>query len=128
MTDSRQAARVPEAWYDDDAGPVVRPYAMTSGRTPARPAALDLAELIVAVPSAPPRELSPEQTDIVRRCHRPLSVAEVAAHLSLPVGTVQVLLGDLLSIGVLARCGPAAGERPGPDTLDSVLDGLRGLT
>ncbi|WFE29128.1 DUF742 domain-containing protein [Solwaraspora sp. WMMD791] len=31
-------------------------------------------------------------------CHAPLAVAEIAAHLDLPLGTVRVLLSDLLGV------------------------------
>lgn len=40
-------------WFDDDAGPVVRPYAMTRGRTShAGQHRLDLIALVVAEPAA----------------------------------------------------------------------------
>ena len=38
----------------------------------------------------------PEHVAIVGLCHGSAVVAEIAAHLDLPVGTVRVLLGDLV--------------------------------
>lgn len=60
-------------WFDDDAGPVVRPYAMTRGRTtsPAQHR-LDLIAVVVTEPHADDPEadhsLSPEHVDIVELC------------------------------------------------------------
>ena len=54
-----------DKWIDRDSGPVVRPYALTGGRT--RPAGerFDLLALICAVRGAivDPLELGPEQLD-----------------------------------------------------------------
>ncbi len=121
-------------WYDDEAGPVVRPYAMTRGRT--RTAAEDRLDLIALVITesrydAPDGDhtLSPEQLDIVEWCRAaPQSVAELAADLDLPVGVVRVLIGDLLDAGLvhLTRPVPPA-ELPDEQVLREVIDGLRAL-
>ncbi|MFJ6753051.1 MULTISPECIES: DUF742 domain-containing protein [unclassified Streptomyces] len=126
----RGAAR----WFDDDAGPVVRPYAMTRGRT--RTAAeerLDLIALVIAESRADgtvaDQTLSPEHVDIVRLSRRsPLSVAELAAELDLPVGVVRVLIGDLLDAELVhvSRPVPPA-ELPDEKVLREVIDGLRAL-
>src|SRR5689334_7452860 len=86
-----------DRWLDEEAGPVVRPYAMTSGRTRPSNGEFDLISLIVATRPAAPGDLNlgPEHAAIIRMCQQPLSVAEIAAHLNLPVGIVRVLLGDL---------------------------------
>lgn len=60
-------------WFDDEAGPVVRPYAMTRGRTTsAAQHRLDLIAVVVAEPHADDAEedpsLSPEHVDIVGLC------------------------------------------------------------
>ncbi|GAA0385106.1 hypothetical protein Acor_48330 [Acrocarpospora corrugata] len=115
-----------DSLYDEQ---VVRPYVMTRGRTEAR-AKLDLITLAVTVRPATGVEigLDPEHLAIARLCRRPLSVAEIAAHLDLPAGTVRVLLGDLLHGGFIALQEP----QPEVDVLDermyrAVLDGLRAL-
>ena len=86
-----------ERWLDGEAGPVVRPYALTRGRT--RPAGkpLDLIAIITAVPRTKPDlvSLAPEHLALLRLCQRPAPVAELAADLDLPLGVVQVLLADL---------------------------------
>src|ERR1700704_1346573 len=93
-----------DRWYDDAAGPVVRPYAMTRGRTShAAEGRLDLIALVIAESRSENAEahadhtLSPEHLDIVGYCQvQPMSIAELAADLDLPVGVVRVLVGDLL--------------------------------
>nr|MDT0662773.1 DUF742 domain-containing protein [Micromonospora sp. DSM 115978] len=118
-----------EAWYDEDAGPVVRPYAMTSGRTrPVRPE-LDLISQVKTRPAAQGASgLSPEQTEIIERCRRPLSVAEIGAAMNLPVGTVRVLVGDLLQAGLVeTREPPLLTGMPSQELLEAILAGLRAL-
>jgi Protein of unknown function (DUF742) len=111
---------VTDAWYDDEAGPLVRPFARPRRRRPA-PTGLDMADLLVAAPESDV-ELTGQQADAVRRCARPACVAEVAAHLGLPIGEAQALLGGLVDAGALVVCATADAEG-----VLSVLDGLRGL-
>src|SRR4051794_5268132 len=117
-------------WLDEDAGPVVRPYAMTSGRTRPSTGTFDLITLVVAARAVSPADvgLGPEHLAIVRLCQRPLSVAEVAAHLDLPLGIIRVLLGDLLDRELIfVRIPQPAGEIPSEDVFEAVIDGLRAL-
>lgn len=61
-------------WYDDEAGPVVRPYAMTRGRTSATGGhRLDLIALVSAVP--PPGDLGPGGPAGAREPVRPRGTA-----------------------------------------------------
>ncbi|MCB5910619.1 DUF742 domain-containing protein [Streptomyces pinistramenti] len=121
-------------WFDDEAGPVVRPYAMTRGRTrTAAEGRLDLIALVIAESRADgsvgDQTLSPEHVDIVELCRQaPLSVAELAAELDLPVGVVRVLIGDLLDGDLVhvSRPVPPA-ELPDEKVLREVIDGLRAL-
>lgn len=118
-----------DVWYDDDAGPVVRLYAMTGGRTQPDQGGLELITVVRTRPNVPvPAGLSPEQTEIIRLCHKPLSVSEIAAHLRLPLGSIRVLLGDLRDAGlvVVPRPRPAS-EQPTRELLERVLAGLMAL-
>src|SRR5688500_16494263 len=85
-------------WIDDDAGPLVRPYALTGGRTRPAQGDFDLIALVVANRPAAPSDggLGSTYAEIMRLCQQPQSVAEIAARLRLPAGTVRVLLGDLV--------------------------------
>jgi len=118
-----------EAWYDDEAGPLVRPYAMTSGRTEPVRGRFDLITLVIARAAvAPSLALPPEQTRILALCRGPLSVAEIAAHLKLPAGTVRVLLDDLLAAELIeTREPPPPTVGPTEELLEAVLAGLRAL-
>ncbi|MCW2502744.1 MAG: hypothetical protein JWO79_1028 [Actinomycetia bacterium] len=117
-------------WLDEDAGPVVRPYAMTRGRTRPSSGDFDLIALIVATQSSPAgvAGLGPEHLEIVAMCARPQSVAEISAHLDLPVGIVRVLLGDLLDGGlILVREPRRTTQLPSEPVLKAVISGLRSL-
>jgi hypothetical protein len=120
----------PELWVDDEAGPVVRHYAMTSGRTKPRRGEFDLITLIMATrtPAQLDASIQPELSAIIRMCQNPISVAELATHLDLPAGTVRVLLGDLLDRGHIRTRSPApAAQLPTERVFKAVLDGLRSL-
>ncbi|MFC7894240.1 DUF742 domain-containing protein [Streptomyces sp. NPDC057381] len=121
-------------WYDNEAGPLVRPYAMTGGRTRPGPTGMrfDLIALVTRVPGAPGSDeavLGPEHRTLVRLCRSETqSVAELAADADLPVGVVRVLLGDLVELGCVTVSRPAppahlADER----ILREVIAGLRAL-
>ncbi|MFE1264310.1 DUF742 domain-containing protein [Streptomyces albogriseolus] len=121
-------------WFDEDAGPVVRPYAMTRGRTTsAAQHRLDLIAVVVVEPHADEAQddpsLSPEHVDIVGLCRdTPQTVAELAAGLDLPVGVVRVLVGDLVDaefVHVNRPVPPA--ELPDESILRDVINGLRAL-
>jgi hypothetical protein len=117
-------------WLDEDAGPVVRPYAMTSGRTRPSSGDFDLISLVVATRPVAAGEagIGPEHHAIIRLCQRPLSVAEIAAHLDLPIGIVRVLLGDLLDRELIhARAPQPASQLPSERIFKAVINGLRAL-
>lgn len=110
-------------------GSLVRPYVLTSGRREAAGVHLDMISVLVtARDEVDDVSLEPEQVSILRLCRRPLSVAEVSAHLDVPVAVVKVLIGDLVSRGhVLARA-PRTIESPvSRDILEAVLDGIQQL-
>ncbi|WP_434599584.1 DUF742 domain-containing protein [Streptomyces sp. A5-4] len=122
-------------WYDADAGPLVRPYAMTGGRTKPGPSGVrfDLIALVVVVDGAPGSAeeslLGPEHRSLLALCRaEPQSVAELAADADLPVGVVRVLLGDLLESGYVQISRPVSpAQLPDEKILKEVIDGLRAL-
>jgi Protein of unknown function (DUF742) len=122
-----------DKWVDRNAGPVVRPYALTGGRTePASGEVLDLIAVVVAAGRADRADdsigLSPEHRRILGLCRSAVTVADVAASTTLPVGVVRVLLADLIMAGRITVLPPrSAGERPDADLLKEVLHGLRAL-
>lgn len=121
-------------WYDHEAGPLVRPYAMTGGRT--RPGTtgvrFDLIALVTLDPGAAGHDdgaLGPEHRALIDLCRlETQSVAELAAGADLPVGVVRVLVGDLLELGrvTVSRPVPPA-QLPDERILREVIEGLRAL-
>jgi hypothetical protein len=119
-----------EEWADVDAGPIVRPYALTGGRTRYAGGGLDLIALVETVPDRSPDRFQsgPEHTTILRLCRSPLSVAEIAAELELPVDVVRVLLGDLADQQlIVVRVPTPVTDFPSSSVLQQVIDGLHEL-
>jgi hypothetical protein len=112
---------------DRDAGPIVRPYALTGGRS--RPAGEDI-ELLAIVwsirDSLPdPRMLEPEHGLVLERCQPFRAVADLAADLELPLGVIRILLSDMRERGLITiRPAPRA-QVTDVKILQDVLDGLR---
>ena len=86
-----------DEWVDQDAGPVVRPYAVTGGRTRPSGEAFDLVTMVTAVRGVQVslRDLEPEHLMLLQLCRLPTSVADLAADLDLPLGVVRILLSDM---------------------------------
>ncbi|GLW74232.1 MULTISPECIES: DUF742 domain-containing protein [Kitasatospora] len=110
--------------------PLVRPYAMTGGRTRPR-YQLAIEALISTTGTAAPGGLLPEHARIVSLCREVKSVAEISALAGVPLGVARILVADLAEAGLVAIHQPAAaGESGGtPDVtlLERVLSGLRKL-
>jgi len=119
-----------DRWLDEDAGAVVRPYALTRGRTRPAGGRLDLIALITSAREAQGTEwgLGPEHRALLRICRRPTSVADLAADLDLPVGVIRILLGDLRERTLINVHNPIPAARlPDRRILQEVVDGLRRL-
>ena len=81
---------------------LVRPYTLTAGRTDSRVNLPLEAPVEAVVADKPPRWPGNDvRAQICALCENSPSVAEIAAHLSLPVGVARVLIGDLVSSGHL---------------------------
>ncbi len=114
---------------EDQPDRFVRPYVITGGRTRADGFDLPIETVVQTVGSA--WDLEPgtavELFDILDVCHEPTSIAEIAVHLRVPVGVARVLVGDLVTRGML-QAGRTSGE--GMDrvrALERLLDGIRAL-
>ncbi|WP_077974582.1 DUF742 domain-containing protein, partial [Streptomyces tsukubensis] len=82
--------------------PLVRPYAMTGGRT--RPRYQLAIEALVST-TAQPSQLQgqlPEHQRICQLCREIKSVAEISALLSIPLGVARILVADLAEAGLVA--------------------------
>jgi Protein of unknown function (DUF742) len=114
----------------EEPGRLVRPYYMTGGRT--RPAHDDLEwETLVsttALGATSPKVGGVERRAILTLCRDLLSIAEVSAHLDLPLGVARVLIGDMAEQGFLILHRPTTvGDRPDLALLQRVLYGLHQL-
>ncbi|MDB1090472.1 DUF742 domain-containing protein, partial [Streptomyces sp. ACA25] len=92
-----------QAGYDDEGDqPLVRPYAMTGGRT--RPRYHLAIEALVSTTAEPVQlqGLLPEHQRICQLCLEVKSVAEVSALLAMPLGVARILVADLAEAGLVA--------------------------
>ncbi|MGW4836306.1 DUF742 domain-containing protein [Streptomyces globisporus] len=123
--------RAPEPDLPAAHNPLVRPYAMTGGRT--RPRYQLAIEALVSTTADPSRLQGqlPEHQRICRLCIEIKSVAEISALLSIPLGVARILVADLAEAGLVAIHQPggdeAAGGQPDVTLLERVLSGLRKL-
>jgi hypothetical protein len=123
---------VAEDHADVEETSAVRPYAVTGGRT--RPGANAQAlpfEALVQSLRAPGQGMTPEKRVILDlTAVEFLSIAELSAHVKLPVGVVRVIVSDLVDEGKVRIHGVAQGQ-PGLATslsvLESVLNGISSL-
>ncbi|QHC24419.1 DUF742 domain-containing protein [Streptomyces sp. GS7] len=115
--------------YDGAAGEMIRPFTVSTGRT--RPTAqFDLLTLVLATGRRPAGSQGPDHVRVLGLCDRPVSVAEIAAHIRLPAVVTKVLLADLVACGALTARAPAAvsagaASRTDRALLEAVLHGLR---
>ena len=111
---------------------MVRPYTLTAGRTdPGFELPLEASVQALNTTAKPPRwPKNDVRAQILTCCERRLSVAEIAAHLSLPLGATRFLVGDLMTQGYL-RVNTIAGDSmtisERRELLTRTLAGLRAL-
>ena len=110
----------------DDAGDAgVRPFVVTGGRTAPRARRLRVEAQVVTLPGVSGTGLDAEHRRIVVSCRNPLSVAEIAAAVALPLGVVRVLLADLEAAGFITV--RESGRTTSRATVERLLEGLHAL-
>ena len=120
---------IPETAPSSTGSSLVRPYAVTGGRT--KPKYQLQIEAMVAASHYEARDLSvlsPECQAILGFCRDWRSVAEISAVLRMPLGVARVLIADMAMNG-LVRVHQIDHEQGRPDMnlLERVLSGLRKL-
>lgn len=114
---------------EEQASSLVRPYAVTRGRT--RPSYQLQIEAMVSASHYEARDLSalsPECQSILGYCRDWRSVAEISAVLRMPLGVARVLIGDMAMEGLVRVHQADHGHgRPDLSLLERVLSGLRKL-
>lgn len=119
-----------DRWLDREAGPVVRPYAVTKGRTlPSGGATFGLIDVVIATNARPSEHFrpGPEHRRILSLCRRPTPIVDLTSEIDLPLGVVRVLLGDLTSEGMLRVLSTQKQPVTDQRLLRMVLDGLESL-
>ncbi|MEW2497231.1 DUF742 domain-containing protein [Streptomyces nodosus] len=119
-------------WLDDaEVGRHLRPYAITGGRTRHSRHTFTLITLVVSRSTREARheDLEPESAQILGLCRdRAVAVAEIAAHLDLPVSVVKILCGDLLNASlIIVQAPPGQDDQPSVELIERVMDGIRRL-
>jgi hypothetical protein len=113
-----------------DPAAMVRPYAWTRGRTRAN-YDLKLETLISTTDQGQDetRLLQLEHRSVTALCRYPLSVAEVAAKLSVPLGVARVVLSDMAELGLISIHRTFADDDIAAHLvlMERVLSGLRRL-
>lgn len=120
------------SWFDEESGYLIRPYAITGGRTHHSGADLPLITQVATTGSSQGREVQvvqPELGAILDLCReRPLAIVEIAALLDLPPSVVKVLCGDLLTKSMIAIKAPGKEtSSPSVELLERVIRGIREL-
>lgn len=108
---------------------LVRPYAVTGGRTKPN-YHLQIEAMVAASHYEAPdlTALSPECQSILGFCRDWRSIAEISAVLRMPLGVARVLVGDMATDGLVRVHQAEHGQgRPDLNLLERVLSGLRRL-
>lgn len=122
MTSSRESLWEPRSRR-------VRPYTLTGGRTRWRHELL--VETMISVPAYDlsfSESLLPESQAVYERARETVSIAELSATLSIPLGVIRVLISDLAGQGMIFIHPTGHAYRYDHDVLARILDGLNKLS
>ena len=111
----------------DETGRLIRPYAMTGGRTIAD-SEIGLETQIQATARAS-HHLNAyrwETAAVVKLVQAPMALIEVAARMEIPIGVARVLVADLADDGAVVLHAPVQTQNFS-SLLERVLDGVRNL-
>ena len=115
----------------DPRGALVRPYAVTRGRTePQRDIPIEAVLVASQAAVSEARFAGHDKYRIAVMCEpRAQSLAEIAAYSRLPLGVTRVLVADMVTDGLLSlhSAAPKEGFTERMDLLERVLSGLRKL-
>ncbi|OBK73984.1 peroxiredoxin [Mycobacterium sp. 1274761.0] len=131
-TDLRRPAEDND-WFTEpkpsDEPRLVRPYAVTAGRTDAGvelPLEAPVESVNMSV-TRPPWPRNDVRDQILTCCAQGRSVAEIAADLSLPLGATRFLVGDLVTKGYVRVRAPSGDSMTIDERRELITRTLRGL-
>lgn len=82
--------------------------------------------MVMATGRVPRGQLEPEHARAVSLCNEPTTVAEIAAHLRLPVAVAKVVLSDLIDCEAVSMRAPDPIADPANrSVLEKLLNGLQ---
>jgi hypothetical protein len=112
---------------DGETGRLIRPYAMTGGRTLAE---TDIKlEAQIQASTRASQHLGAyrwEAAKVVELVQSPMALIEIAARLQIPIGVARVLVADLVADGAVVLHVPEK-TQSFTSLLERVLDGVRNL-
>ena len=108
---------------------LVRPYTLTGGRVRSESNDFPIETLVVTTMQGQRQltNLAHERRRIAELCREPISIAEVAARIGVPLGVARVLVGDMATDGFVDVHRPHTTDRPDLKLLERVLGGIRAL-
>ena len=116
-----------DADTEDETGRLIRPYAITGGRTGAES---DIGlETQIQASSRGSQHLGAyrwEAAKVVELVQAPMALIEIAARLEIPIGVARVLVADLVEDGAVVLHVPEKTQNY-TSLLERVLDGVRNL-
>jgi len=114
--------------FEDGESRSLRPYLLTGGRTQTEVDGLAFETLVERTNNADQHGLRFESVRVVEMCDEPISVAEVSAHLSIPLGSTMVLIGDLITSGhLLSHRTINAASDAGVSLVTRIIAGVKQL-
>ena len=105
-------------------GVLIRPFMVTGGRTRPLHDGLKLETMVYAQPAALSAPLQFEQRRAIELAQEPISVAELASQLDLPIGVARVLIADLFTGNYVELREPSALP---VQTIERIRDLVRAL-
>lgn len=111
----------------DEEARLVRPYAITGGRTSRRETVIELEAQIGVTEQgrAAQRRYRWEAARVLDICAEPIALVELAARLQVPVDVARVVVADLVGDGALEVHDQRTGSYS--ELLERVLHGIRSL-
>ena len=118
-----------------DEGRLIRPYAITGGRTGAESPTIALEALVKSTPLGAQikHQFRWEAARVIDLARNDTALVELSARLDVPIGVTRVLVADLAERGAVAIIEPRGesnGHEPGNEyasLLKKVLDGIKSL-
>jgi len=111
----------------------VRPYALTGGRVrSATELALETIVVLTDSGRSAVSGMTSERLSIAEFAEEPISIVEISARLSIPLGVARVLVGDMVTDGSLNThhndsASSHSGGQPDQRLLERVLNGLQAI-